>query len=652
MLRPADDVTTDRWTPADAAALYGVDRWGGGYFRVNDAGHVAAHPHGDESGVDLYELMGELADRDLHAPVLLRFTDVLRHRLAAIADAFAKTIREADYKGGYRCVYPIKVNQSRLVVEDLHRFGREHGFGLEAGSKPELLAVLAVVQDDQTPIVCNGFKDDEFAEAVVLARKIGRNVIPVIEKFTELELLVAHAERHGAVPDIGVRVKLSSKGAGRWEQSGGVRSKFGLFVSEVLDVLDYLKKHDMAGALSMLHFHLGSQIHQINNLRGAIGELARVYVELRRLGATGLDRLDVGGGLGVDYDGTNSARVGSINYGLQEYADDVIYQVKDVCDRAGAPHPTILSESGRAMVAYHAALVFDVIGWSGFTRFDVPDAATVSRAERAEMPLPVENLLDAHAEVAAGNVVEVFHDIELARGSVEDLFRLGHCTLGDRALGEKLYFATASKIRALVRGMEEVPEELAHLEGLLSDTYFCNLSIFQSMPDAWAIDQVFPICPLHRLGERPTCRGILADVTCDSDGKLDRFISPPGQPRDAGGVKSALELHPFDGQPYLLGAFLVGAYQEILGDLHNLFGDTHVVHVSVGPDGTWSIDEVVRGDTCADVLRYVNYEPRDLLRAARRGVERALRAGKIDNAEGRQFLRFYENGLSGYTYLE
>ena len=636
------------WTIFDAADLYGVDRWGGGYFRVNDAGNVACHPNADGEGVDLRELMDELGERGVRAPVLLRFTDILRHRLGAIAGAFERQIAEAEYRAAYRCVYPVKVNQSRLVVEDVHRFGREHGFGLEAGSKPELLAVLSVVDDDETPIICNGFKDEEFIEAVILAKKIGRNIVPVVEKLSEVELIVKHAKLHGAVPDIGVRVKLSSKGAGRWEQSGGVRSKFGLFVSEVIRAHEYLTEHGMGDALSMLHFHLGSQIHQINNLRDAIGELARVYVELRAMGATGLTRLDVGGGLGVDYDGSNSAKVGSINYGLDEYAADVIWQVKEVCDRADEPHPEIVSESGRAMVAYHAALIFDVIGWSGFTRFDVPPSPAES--ERKSLPLPLVNLFDAHADVATANLVETFHDIEQARGQVEDLFRLGHCTLRQRADGETLFFATAGLIRDRLRGLDlaQVPEELRHLETLLSDTYFCNLSIFQSMPDSWAIDQLFPICPIHRLDERPTCNGIIADVTCDSDGKIDHFIHG----------KSVLPLHPpaadLEADPYLIGAFLVGAYQEILGDLHNLFGDTHVVHVAVDEagGGGWSIDELVQGDTCADVLKYVNYEPRDMVRSVRQSVERALREKKITNAEGRQFLRFYEDGLAGYTYLE
>jgi arginine decarboxylase len=635
------------WSTGDAEKLYGVRRWGQGYFRVNEAGHLAVHPRQDEVGVDLKALVDELRQRDVSTPMLLRFTDVLDHRVTQLAEAFNGALAEYDYGGEYRCVYPIKVNQSRHVVEEIYHFGRQHGFGLEAGSKPELLAVMAIVDSDDTPIICNGFKDAEFIEAVVLAKKIGRRVIPVIEKMSEVEELVRSCKQHGAVPEIGVRVKLTSKGAGRWEQSGGVRSKFGLFVSEILEVLDYLKQHDMADALAMLHFHLGSQIYAINNVRDAISELARVYVELRALGASGLNIVDVGGGLGVDYDGSASANIGSINYGLREYANDVVWHVKDICDKANEPHPTIVSESGRAMVAYHAVMVFDVIGWSGFQRFSLP---TLSDEEREALPTPVKMLAVAHDTINEKNVGELFHDIEADRRQMEDLFRLGYCSLKDRALGEKFYFATASKILRIAKQMEDFPTEFDHLESMLSDTYFCNMSIFQSMPDSWAIDQLFPIMPIHRLGEQPTCRGILADVTCDSDGKIDRFVG--GHRARGNTVRETLPMHPYTGESYLIGAFLVGAYQEILGDLHNLFGDTHAVHVRIDAKGRYQIDEVIEGDDCETVLKYVHYDPKQLVRLMRRHVETALRGNRISVAESRQLLKFYEDGLEGYTYLE
>ncbi len=631
------------WTIDDAVKLYGIRNWGQGYFSVNDLGHVAVHPTQNPAvSVDLKKLVDELRERDIQLPVLLRFTDILQHRVQKLHEAFANAIKDNEYKGNYRCVYPIKVNQQRHVVEEIHNFGKPYKFGLEAGSKPELLAVMAVVQDNETPIVCNGFKDDEFIEAVILATKIGKNIIPVVEKFSELELIVKYAKQHNVTPSIGVRVKLSARGAGRWQESGGVRSKFGLFINEVMDALVYLRAHGMGDCLNMLHFHLGSQINNIHNIKAAIIELGRVYTELQHLGA-GLKVIDVGGGLGVDYDGSKTSFESSINYGLQEYANDVVFHIKEVCDNAGVEHPTIISESGRAMVAYHSVLVFNVIGWSGFNRFDLP--ADLSPEQRKGMPQPVLHLFDSYLGVNEQNFIEYYHDAQLAKESVLSLFNLGYCNLEQRSLAEKLYFGLAAKILQIVRKMDYVPEEFRGLEAHLSDTYFCNMSIFQSMPDSWAIDQLFPIMPIHKLKEEPTCRGILADITCDSDGKVDRFI-------DQRDVKSVLELHPFDNGDYLLGVFLVGAYQEILGDLHNLLGDTNAVHVTIDETGAFSIDEVIEGDTVREVLKYVQFDADDLKRAMFKTVERALKEQKLSNEEARVLLKFYENGLEGYTYLE
>src|SRR5688572_27017560 len=437
------------WTPKDSARLYGIQNWGQGYFSVNDDGHVAVHPHQNPAqSIDLKRLIDELRERDIQLPVLVRFTDILRHRVGQMHEAFKTAIRENDYRGDYRCVYPIKVNQQRHVVEEIHSFGKPYGFGLEAGSKPELLAVMAIVDDDTTPIVCNGFKDDEFIEAVILATKIGRNVIPVVEKFSELELLVKYAKLHNVKPSIGVRVKLAARGAGRWEQSGGVRSKFGLFVSEVLEALEYLRKHDMGDCLNLLHFHLGSQINNIRNIKGAIIELVRVYTELQRLGA-GLKYIDVGGGLGVDYDGSKTDFGSSINYGLQEYANDVVFHVKEICDQAAVEHPTIISESGRAMVAYHSVLVFNVIGWSGFARFDLPDSLTPE--QRRELPAPVVNLFDTFLGVNESNFMEYYHDAHLSRDAVLNLFNLGYCSLEHRSLAERLFFCICSKSLHIIR---------------------------------------------------------------------------------------------------------------------------------------------------------------------------------------------------------
>jgi arginine decarboxylase len=631
------------WTPADAQQLYRVDQWGQGYFSVTADGHVAVHPTQDPKlSVDLKGLVDELRERDIQLPILIRFTDILKHRVEQMHTAFSTAIRENDFKGDYRCVYPIKVNQQRHVVEEITAFGKPYGFGLEAGSKPELLAVLALVEDDKTPIICNGFKDDEFIEAVILATKIGKNIIPVVEKFSELELIVKYAKLHNVQPSIGMRVKLAAKGAGRWEQSGGVRSKFGLFVSEVLGALEYLREHGLGDCLNLLHFHLGSQINNIRNIKNAIIELVRVYTELQRLGA-GLKYIDVGGGLGVDYDGSKTNFESSINYGLQEYANDVVFHVKEICDQAGVAHPTIISESGRAMVAYHSVLVFNVVGWSGFARFNLPKDLTAE--QRTDLPAPVVNLYDTFTGITPANLTEYYHDAQISRDAVLNLFSLGYCTLEQRSLSERLFFGICSKVLAFVRKMEYVPEEFEGLEAMLSDTYFCNFSIFQSMPDSWAIDQLFPIMPIHRLEEEPTCRGILADITCDSDGKVDRFI-------DRRDVKSVLELHPYKGDDYCLAAFMVGAYQEILGDLHNLLGDTNAVHVSVDEEGRISVDEVIEGDTVREVLQYVQFNADDLMRQMRKSVERALRDKKLTIDESRVLLKFYENGLEGYTYLE
>ncbi len=631
------------WTVDDSAKLYGIQSWGQGYFSHNSEGHVTVHPtQSPEVSVDLKKLVDELRGRDIQLPLLIRFTDILKHRVGKLHDAFERAMIENEYKGDYRCVYPIKVNQQRHVVEEILHFGKPYGFGLEAGSKPELLAVMALVDDDRTPIICNGFKDDEFIEAVILATKIGKNIIPVVEKFSELELIVKYAKQHNVKPSIGVRVKLAAKGAGRWESSGGVRSKFGLFISEVVDALNYLRKNGMGDCLNLLHFHLGSQINSIRSIKGAIIELVRVYTELQRLGA-GLMYIDVGGGLGVDYDGSKTDFGSSINYNLQEYANDVIYHVKEICDKAGVEHPTIISESGRAMVAYHSVLVFNVIGWSGFARFEMPNG--MGEAERAALPGPVATMYDTYRDVTEANFMEYYHDAQLARESVLNLFNLGYCSLEHRSLAERLFWGICSKILHMIRKLDYVPDEFRNLESMLSDTYFCNYSIFQSMPDSWAIDQLFPIMPIHRLDEEPTCRGILADITCDSDGKVDRFI-------DRRDVKSVLELHPYDGSDYVLAAFLVGAYQEILGDLHNLLGDTNAVHVSVDEMGHFTVDEVIEGDTVREVLQYVQFSADDLKRAMRKSVERALRDRKLTIDESRLLLKFYEDGLEGYTYLE
>jgi arginine decarboxylase len=628
----------ERWTITDTNELYDVARWGKGYFSVGDNGHLWVHPNKDPNrAIDLKELAEKLELRGISLPILIRFAEILKHRLGELHQAFQTSIAEHNYQAGYCCVYPIKVNQQRQVVEEVFQYGQAYGFGLEAGSKPELLAVLALA-DNSTPIICNGFKDDEYIEMVMLAKKIGRNIIPVVEKYTELDLIVKHSERVGVKPVIGLRVKLASRGAGRWKSSGGFRSKFGITVSEALRALEEMRVHGLEDSIQLLHFHLGSQITNIRHIKGAVIEAARVYVEMKRAGA-GLRFLDVGGGLGIDYDGSQTDFESSVNYTLQEYANDVVYHVQSICDEAGVDHPTIVSESGRAIVAYHSVLVFNVVGVSGFGE----DEVTLPVPEEAEQPLL--DLQETYRGLSAKNLLESYHDAQQALDSALNLFSLGYLPLSQRSLCENLYWAICRRVYKLAKELDFFPEELEGLDGLLADTYFCNFSLFQSMPDSWAIKQLFPIMPIHRLTEAPTHHGTLGDISCDSDGKIDQFI-------DRRDVKRTLPLHRFNGQPYYLGAFLLGAYQEILGDLHNLFGDTNAVHVSLSESGEVILDTVVRGDTVREVLDYVQFSSKVLLEQFRRDVELALREGRIGIEESGRLLRFYEEGLNGYTYLE
>jgi arginine decarboxylase len=653
-----------RWTAAESSALYGIPDWGKGYVGVNSAGHAVVMPTKDNARqIDLHEVVEGLKERGIHTPVLLRFNDLLEHRLREIRKAFDDAMTDQSFTGGYSCVYPIKVNQQRHVCEQIANLAVELNFGLEAGSKPELLAVLGLSAVaggpgvNGMPIICNGFKDSEFIETVILATKLGRNIIPVVEKFSELELIVKHAKNYGVRPKIGLRVKLSSRGAGRWESSAGARSKFGLFVSEVLKAVEYLKAHDMLDCLNLLHCHVGSQLYDIRVLKNAINELTHIYAELHRLGA-GLTMLDIGGGMGVDYDGSQSAWSSSINYSVTEYAADVVHRVKSVCDDAKVPHPMILSESGRAMVAYSSVLIMDVLGSSRFeANPDLPSVEKAMKAE-AEVPQPVIDLLDAYQNLTDRNLMEAYHDATQARDEAMSLFSLGYMSLPMRAAAEQLFWAIGHKLLDKASKRGDLPDELDDLPDALSDIYFCNFSLFQSMPDSWAIEQLFPIIPIHRLNEKPGRRGILSDITCDSDGKIDHFV-------DKRIDKKALELHELreianlpnaadatTQEPYYLAVFLLGAYQEILGDLHNLLGDTHAVHIKIDDDGQWDIEEVIEGDTVEEVLSYVQYDIADMKRSIRMDIEAASRQGRLTVAEGKSLLKFFDDGLEGYTYLE
>jgi arginine decarboxylase len=631
-----------RWTAGDALDTYNIPRWGCGYFAVNDLGNLIVQPRGEGQGaVDMKELIDELVARGIQLPILLRFSDVLRSRIELLCGAFNGAIKEYGYAGQYRGVYPIKVNQNRTVVEEIIEYGRPFHYGLEAGSKPELLAIMAIHQDDEALIICNGYKDEEYIETALLASKMGKTVILVVEKPSEIEQIHKVAERVKIKPALGMRARLSSRGAGRWEQSGGDFSKFGLSPAEMVDAINLLKTWNEPDCLKLLHFHLGSQISAIKSVKNALREAGRLFVELWKLGAKGLSYLDVGGGLGVDYDGSQTNFASSMNYTVQEYANDVIYAMKEICDADGVPHPNIVSESGRAIAAHHSVLVVNVLG---VTEFDtkVPGQLAIDRP----VPPLVRNMWETYQGVSAKNVLESYHDAVEYKDQVLQLFNLGHLSLEHRVLCENLFWATCEKVLLSVRNREHVPEELEGLEKALSDTYFCNFSMFQSVPDAWAVDQLFPICPIHRLNEEPTRRATLADITCDSDGKIDSFI-------DLRDVKHVLELHPKnDGQDYYLGVFLVGAYQEILGDLHNLFGDTNTVHVQLSPDGDYDVKEVVAGDTVSEVLQYVDYSPSDLLGRMRNNVESALRRKLMTIEESRTLINRFRQGMIGYTYLD
>ncbi len=644
------------WSARDAADIYGLDQWSGGYFAVSDRGTVVATPTGDSGpSADLLDVVRGLEARDVATPVVLRFDDILASRMRHLRAAFDVACAEAGYDGTYRCVYPIKVNQQRHICEVIRDLGTELDFGLEAGSKPELLAGLGLTEGlASMPLVCNGFKDEEFVETVVLAAKMGRSVIPVVEQPHELELLAASAAAHDVRPTFGIRAKLAAGGAGRWAGSVGFRGKFGLSVAQILHSIGRVRESGLLESLRMLHCHVGSQIYDIRAFKTAIGELAHLYVEMVRLGAP-MGTLDLGGGLGIDYDGSASATDSSVNYSLEQYAAEIVHRVKAICDDADVPHPDLITESGRALVAHSGVLVFQVLGSRVFP--ENPDEALVERALAADdddIPQPLVDLVDAWNSLReGGDPGEVFHDAEHALHEVTGLFNLGYADIVARAACEELYWAIAHRIARLDE--DQLADDLLDLPERVGDLYFCNFSLFQSLIDAWAIDQVFPVMPIHRLDERPTRRGTLVDITCDSDGRLDRFPL-------ATEVARSLPLHELraganggpagEFEPYYLAVFLTGAYQETLGDLHNLFGDTHAVHVRCGEDGEWELDEVIEGDTVRDVLGYVQFSPDGLRRTLRKEIERSVKEQRITLEEGVSMRRFLDEGIAGYTYLE
>ncbi len=632
----AADPIHDRWSARDGLDLYNVPLWGAGFFDANAEGNLLVRPHRAKGpGVDLKELVEDLKDRGHQLPLLLRFTDILRGRVREITECFGKACTEYEYDGKYRGVYPIKVNQQAQVVADLLAVGREFGLGLEVGSKPEMLVALAVHDAPDALIICNGYKDRAYVETAMLAQKLGRHPVLVIDRFRDLEVILQVAREHGYRPQLGVRAKLQARGAGRWAESGGMKSKFGLSTSEIMRAVAMLQKEGMLDCLELLHFHIGSQVPAIRVIKDALKEAARIYVELRKLGAP-MSFFDVGGGLAVDYDGSNTNFHSSMNYSVQEYANDVVDSIAQECEKHGLAGPTIVTESGRALVAHHAVLVFDVLdtGARRVTRLPEKDE------DDHEV---VQQLRETYDSIKVRNLLEPYHDAISHRDSANQLFSLGYLDLRGRAKAEDLFYACCSRIDSSLKKLPRVPEELEGLDRALADTYYCNFSVFQSMPDSWAVGQLFPVMPIHRLNERPTRHATLVDLTCDSDGKLDKFI-------DIHDVKNVIELHSPDSRPYYLGAFLVGAYQEILGDLHNLFGDTNAIHVSLVGD-RFRVDHVQRGDTVSEVLNYVEFDRRELLNKVRRACEQALWDDRMTSAESALLLRRYEEALDSYTYL-
>ncbi len=628
-----------KWHIEDSSELYNVKGWGLNYFNINDKGNVTVTPRLGNYPVDLKELMDELELRDLTAPVLLRFPDILDTRIEKISNCFNQASEEYGYKAQNFIIYPIKVNQMKPVVDEIVTHGKKFNIGLEAGSKPELHAVLASNIDSDSLIVCNGYKDEVYIELALLAQKMGRNIFLVVEKLNELHTIARIAKRINIRPNIGIRIKLSSSGSGKWEESGGDVSKFGLNSSELLDAIEILEQQDLSDCLRLIHFHIGSQVTKIRHIKNALREAAQFYVQLRKMGFN-IEFTDIGGGLGVDYDGSRSSTSeSSMNYTIQEYVNDSVAAFVEASDKNELPHPNIITESGRSLTAHHSVLVFEVLETAGLPKWDNKEEVKEDDHEL------VRELYSNYLQIKQPRLLETWHDALQIREEALALFSLGMLDLRTRAQVERLFWSIAREVLRIAQELKHAPEELRKIAKMLPDKYFCNFSLFQSLPDSWAIDQIFPVIPIHRLDERPSHTATLQDMTCDSDGKMNNFISTMNNPYN-------LPVHPLkEGEPYYLGVFLVGAYQEILGDLHNLFGDTNAVHISVYND-RYEIDRVYDGETIADVLDYVSYNPRKLVRNVEGWVTRSMKAGKITPEEGREFISNYRSGLYGYTYLE
>ena len=628
-----------KWTIEDSKELYNIKGWGASYFGINEAGHVYVTPCKDNNQLDLCEIMDELVLRDVTPPVLLRFPDILDNRIEKISSCFEIAKQEYNYEGENFIIYPIKVNQMQPVVEEIISHGRKFNLGLEAGSKPELHAVIAVQCQSDSLIICNGYKDQSYIELALLAQKMGKRIFIVVEKLNEIDIIAKAAKKLNVMPNIGIRIKLASTGSGKWAESGGDASKFGLTASELLQALEKLDEKGLHDCLRLIHFHIGSQITKIRRIQTALTEAAQYYANLRKMGYN-VDFVDCGGGLGVDYDGTRSSNSeSSVNYSIQEYVNDCVSTFVDAANKHGIPHPNIITESGRNVAAHHSMLIINVLETAS-----LPEMSEEFEAKETDHQL-VRELYKIWDNINSRNMLEDWHDAEQIREESLELFSHGMVDLKTRAEIEAMYWSVCHEINTLSKGMKHVPDELRNLDKLLADKYFCNFSLFQSLPDSWAIDQLFPVIPIQRLNERPTRKATLQDITCDSDGKIANFVSE-------GRTSHVLPVHTLRrGEPYYLGVFLVGAYQEILGDLHNLFGDTNAVHLSV-KDGSYHIDQIIDGETVEEVLEYVQYNPKKLVRQLEIWVTKSVKQGKISLEEGKEFLNNYRSGLYGYTYLE
>ena len=628
-----------KWRIEDSEELYNITGWGTSYFSINDAGHVVVTPRRDGVTVDLKELVDELQLRDVASPMLLRFPDILDNRIEKMSSCFKQAAEEYGYKAENFIIYPIKVNQMRPVVEEIISHGKKFNLGLEAGSKPELHAVIAVNTDSDSLIVCNGYKDESYIELALLAQKMGKRIFLVVEKMNELKLIAKMAKQLNVQPNIGIRIKLASSGSGKWEESGGDASKFGLTSSELLEALDFMESKGLKDCLKLIHFHIGSQVTKIRRIKTALREASQFYVQLHSMGFN-VEFVDIGGGLGVDYDGTRSSNSeGSVNYSIQEYVNDSISTLVDVSDKNGIPHPNIITESGRALTAHHSVLIFEVLETATLPEWDDEEEIAPDAHEL------VQELYSIWDSLNQNKMLEAWHDAQQIREEALDLFSHGIVDLKTRGQIERLYWSITREINQIAGGLKHAPDEFRGLSKLLADKYFCNFSLFQSLPDSWAIDQIFPIMPIQRLDEKPERSATLQDITCDSDGKIANFISTRN-------VAHYLPVHSLKKtEPYYLAVFLVGAYQEILGDMHNLFGDTNALHVSVIEKG-YNIEQIIDCETVAEVLDYVQYNPKKLVRTLETWVTKSVKEGKISLEEGKEFLSNYRSGLYGYTYLE